>query len=196
MKIFLSLVENNPCYKANRKIVVKGLMLHSVRCPQPSAEVFVNRLNVANSRECVHALIDANSGYIYQTLPWDHKAWHCEGRGNDTYIGVEICEPACIRYVSDSMFVCSDEEKAKESVKRMYDAAVELFAFLCIKYNLNPMDEGVIMTHSQGYRNGIASRCDDPEHLWNILDTGYTLDGFRKDIMETMNKSTKTVIYY
>lgn len=27
----------NPCYKENKKITVKGIMLHSVGCAQPSA---------------------------------------------------------------------------------------------------------------------------------------------------------------
>lgn len=33
MNIIQSYLTNNPCYKAGRKITVKGLMLHSVGCP-------------------------------------------------------------------------------------------------------------------------------------------------------------------
>ena len=41
MELVESILTQNPCYKAGRKIAVKGLMLHSVGCPQPNAETFV-----------------------------------------------------------------------------------------------------------------------------------------------------------
>ena len=63
MQIVKSILTNNPCYKAGRKISVKGLMLHSVGCPQPSARVFVQSWNGPNyNSACVHAFIDANTG--------------------------------------------------------------------------------------------------------------------------------------
>ena len=42
MKIVKSIMTKNPCYKANKEITVKGLMLHSVGCPQPKAKVFIS----------------------------------------------------------------------------------------------------------------------------------------------------------
>ena len=39
MQIKETILTKNPCYTAGRKITVKGLMLHSVGCPQPSALV-------------------------------------------------------------------------------------------------------------------------------------------------------------
>ena len=61
MNIIQSYLTNNPCYKAGRKITVKGLMLHSVGCPQPKASVFVKNWNRAEyDRACVHGFIDAN----------------------------------------------------------------------------------------------------------------------------------------
>ena len=45
MKIIKSILTKNPCYTAGRKITVKGLMLHSVGCAQPSAQVFVRMWN-------------------------------------------------------------------------------------------------------------------------------------------------------
>lgn len=41
MKLVQSILTKNPCYTAGKKITVKGLMLHSVGCPQPSAAVFI-----------------------------------------------------------------------------------------------------------------------------------------------------------
>ena len=102
MKLKESILTKNPCYTAGRKITVKGLMLHSVGCSQPKASVFINSWNRASyNNACVHAFIDGNDATIYQTLPWNHRGWHCgsgsKGSGNNTHIGVEMCEPACIK---------------------------------------------------------------------------------------------------
>lgn len=183
MEIIESILTNNPCYKAGKRIKVKGLMLHSVGCPQPSAEVFVKKWNSPDaSRACVHAFIDGNNGKVYQTLPWEYRAWHCGGAANDTHIGVEMCEPACIKYTSGSTFTCSDRKAAIEVVKRTYDTAVELFAYLCKQFGLDPMADGVIISHKEGHDRGLASGHQDPSHLWNGLQSGYTMDGFRRDV--------------
>lgn len=187
MQIKETLLINNPCYKEGKKIAVKGLMLHSVGCPQPSALVFVNNWNKSSyKRACVHGFIDANTGTIYQGLPWNFRGWHGGGSSNNTHIGIEMCEPGCIKYTKGSSFTCSDMATAKAAAKRTYDAAVELFAFLCKEYNLNPLADGVIVTHSEGYKKGIASNHGDAEHLWNGLKMGYTLDGFRKAVAAAM----------
>ena len=183
LEIIESILTNNPCYKAGKRIKVKGLMLHSVGCPQPSAEVFVKKWNSPDaSRACVHAFIDGNNGKVYQTLPWDYRAWHCGGTANNTHIGVEMCEPACIKYTGGSTFTCSDREAAMVVVKRTYDTAVELFAYLCKQFGLDPMADGVIISHKEGHDRGLASGHQDPSHLWNGLQSGYTMDGFRRDV--------------
>jgi N-acetyl-anhydromuramyl-L-alanine amidase AmpD len=187
MHITTTILTNNPCYKAGKTIKVKGLMLHSVGCPQPSAMVFVKSWNTSSTKVCVHGFIDGNTGEVYQTLPWNHKGWHCGRAANDTHIGVEMCEPACIKYTSGSKFTCSDNAKAKAVVERTYKSAVELFAYLCKKYDLNPLAEGVIISHSEGYAKGLASNHGDPEHLWKGLKMPYTMDGFRKDVKAAMN---------
>lgn len=204
MQIKETFVTNNPCYKANQnpngdsrytnfqKNGAKGLMLHSVGCPQPSASVFVNNWNKSSyDRACVHAFIDGNTGVIHQCLPWNFRGWHGGGSSNNTHIGVEMCEPACIKYTGGSSFTCSDTATAKAVVTRTYKAAVELFAFLCKKYNLNPLASGVIVSHREGHARGIASNHGDPEHLWNGLKMGYTMDGFRKDVAAAMGTATE-----
>lgn len=193
MQIKETILTKNPCYTAGRKITVKGLMLHSVGCPQPSALVFVNNWNKSTyDRACVHAFIDGNTGVIYQCLPWSHRGWHGGGASNNTHIGVEMCEPACIKYTSGSNFTCSDTATAKAVVKRTYEAAVELFAFLCKEYGLNPLEDGVIISHREGHARGIASIHGDPEHLWNGLKMGYTMDGFRKAVAAAMKPAEET----
>ena len=194
MKLVESIMTRNPCYAAGRKITVKGLMLHSVGCPQPKASAFINSWNSpAHDTSCVHGFIDGNDGTVYQTLPWNHRGWHCgsgsRGSGNNTHIGVELCEPACIKYTAGSNFSCSDMVTAKAVVKRTYEAAVELFAMLCKKYSLDPLADGVVISHKEGHSRGIASNHGDPEHLWAQLGMGYTMDGFRKAVKAAMGSA-------
>ena len=187
MNLIQSILTNNPCYKTGRKITVKGLMLHSVGCPQPSAAVFVRNWNKASyDRACVHGFIDANTGDVYQCLPWNHRGWHGGGSSNNTHIGVEMCEPACIKYTGGANFTCSDPATAKAVAARTYKAAVELFAMLCKQFNLDPLKDGVIVSHREGSARGIASNHGDPEHLWNQLGTGYTMNGFRAAVKAAM----------
>lgn len=187
MNLIQSFLTNNPCYTCGRTITVKGLMLHSVGCPQPSATVFVRNWNKASyDRACVHAFIDGNTGDVYQCLPWNHRGWHGGGSSNNTHIGVEMCEPACIKYTGGANFTCSDPATAKAVAARTYKAAVELFAMLCKQFNLDPLKDGVIVSHREGSARGIASNHGDPEHLWNQLGTGYTMNGFRAAVKAAM----------
>lgn len=187
-KIVQAILDKNPCYRAGKKITVKGLMLHSVGTPQPRAEVFTKAWNDPNyTRACVHAFIDGNSGWVYQCLPWNHRGWHAGGTANNTHIGVEMCEPSQIKYTSGSAFTVSDAAKARETATRTYNSAVELFADLCTRFNLNPMTSGVIVSHKEGHAKGIASNHGDPEHLWKGLNLPYTMDKFRKDVLSKMS---------
>lgn len=195
MKIIQSILTKNPCYKAGKKITVKGLMLHSVGCPQPSASVFVKSWNSTEyDRACVHAFIDGNNGYVYQTLPWNHRGWHGGGKCNDTHIGVEMCEPACIKYTSGSTFTCTDKATARAVAQRTYDTAVALFAHLCTKYKLDPMK--AIISHKEGGAKGIASKHGDPEHLWKQLGMGYTMNTFRKAVKAAMGGGVSSGVPY
>lgn len=192
MNIIQSILTKNPCYTAGRKITVKKLMLHSVGCAQPSASVFVKNWNKESyDRACVHAFIDANTGAIYQTLPWNHRGWHSGGSANNDSIGVEMCESSYIKYtgVSDK-FTVINAAAAKAHATTAYKAAVELFAHLCKLYNLNPLTD--ILSHREGGKKGIASGHSDPEHYWTGLGTGYTMDGFRKDVKAAMGGAQTT----
>ncbi len=190
MEIIQSILTQNPCYTAGKKISVKGLMLHSVGCPQPSAEVFVKKLNSPAAKVCVHGFIDGKSGKTYQTLPWNAKAWHCGGNGNSTHIGIEMCEPACIKYTGGAGFTCSDRAAAMEVVKCTYDAAVELFAYLCKEHQLNPLADGVIISHKEGHDRGLASGHGDPDHLWKGLQAEYSMDTFRQAVAAAMGNTS------
>lgn len=187
MNIVQSILTKNPCYTAGRKIKPQGLMLHSVGVGQPSAQVFVKRWNSESyNRACIHAFIDANDGTVYQTLPWDHRAWHSGGAANNTHIGVEMCESSYIKYIGVSdKFEVLNSAAAKAHATVAYKAAVELFAYLCKMYGLDPIRD--IISHNEGHKRGIASGHSDPEHYWTQLGIGYTMAGFRQDVKNAMN---------
>ena len=196
MELTQSYLTNNPCYAANLTLADEryavfqargplGLMLHSVGCAQPRASVFVTGWNKASyDKACVHAFLDGKTGTVYQTLPWSFRGWHCGGSANDSFVGVELCETDAIRYTGANRFEVLDRATALADAERTYTAAVELFAALCVQYDLDPLT--AILSHKEGHAAGLASNHGDPEHYWSGLGTGYTMDGFRAAVAAAM----------
>lgn len=186
MKIIQSICMQSDCFKAEKTIAVKGLMIHSVGCPQPKAQPFINNWNKPGAKACVHAIVEPD-GDVYQLLPWNHRGWHGGGSSNNTHIGVEMTEPDTIRYVGGSSWEeTEDGENTKAHVLATYKHAVELFAFLCNMFSLDPLADGVIVSHSEGYKRGIASNHGDVEHLWSKF--GLSMTQFRQDIKVCCDK--------
>ena len=181
MKIIEAFAVKNKCYQAGAPLTPRGIMLHSVGTPQPSAAVFArsfNQYQPGGVSVCVHAFAQAD-GTVYQTLPWEMRGWHCGGSANSTHIGVEMTEPSAGMTRSE----------AAEQIAGTYRTVVELFAELCKQYELDPAQDGVIIGHVEGHRRGVASNHADPELLWRTYDMGYTMDGFRADVAEAMNEN-------
>lgn len=190
MNLIESICTKSDCYKAGRIITVKGLMLHSVGCPQQKAQPFINSWNKSGVDACVHAIVEPD-GDVYQLLPWNHRAWHCGGSGNNTHIGVEMTEPSTIKYVGGASWKeTGDGSNTKAHVLATYKHSVELFAFLCKEYGLDPLADGVIISHSEGCKREIASNHGDVEHLWKNF--GLTMDEFRKDVKTAMGGVVET----
>lgn len=188
MKLIQRILTESGCYRAGKKIAVKGLMIHSVGCPQPKASAFINNWDKADAGACVHAIIEPG-GDVYQLLPWDYRGWHCGGDANGTHIGVEMTEPATIRYTGGANWTeTRDGSSTKNHVLAVYKYAVELFAYLCQMYKLDPLADGVIISHSEGYKRGVASNHGDVEHIWKKF--GLTMAQFRKDIQTAMDGGT------
>lgn len=179
MKLIENFLINNDCYKSGKKITPKGLMLHSVGCPQQSAQVFIKNWNKPGVRKCVHGFIEPDT--VYQTLPWTMRGWHAGGKANDSYIGVEMTEPATIKYIGNK-WQDLDPAATKKHVLATYNQAVILFADLCKQFKLDPILN--VISHSEGYKKGIASNHGDVEHIWSKL--GLTMDKFRQDIKAAM----------
>lgn len=194
----------NDCSAAGRTITPKGVMVHSTGANNPLVARYVqpteNQANrdaiiqeIGTNRNqndwnnpglsvCTHAFIgkfaDGSVGTA-QTLPWNRRGWHAGtgtsgGSANDTHISFEICEDG----LTDAAYF-----------GKVYQEAVELTAMLCKQYNLNPLADGVVICHSEGYQRGIASNHADVMH-W-FPKHGKNMDTFRQDVSKAMGGATQ-----
>jgi N-acetylmuramoyl-L-alanine amidase len=190
------LFTNNACYKAGRTITPKGIMVHSTGANNPNLKRYVgpddgllgknqnnnhwNQDKPDGRQVCVHAFIGKladGSVATYQTLPWNHRGWHggsgSQGSVNDTHIGFEICEDG----LTDAAYF-----------NAVHQEAVELCAYLCQMYNFDPMKDGVIIGHYEGYKRGIASNHGDPAN-W-FPKHGKSMDTFRAAVKAALAGSS------
>ena len=189
MRLEQQFLTKNDCYKAGRTIIPKGVMVHSTGASNPWVSRYVpgnevlgyntggNDWDRSGLTKCVHAFVgkfaDGQMGVV-QTLPWNRRGWHA-GTGtsgysaNNTHIGFEICEDA----LDDGDYFM-----------QVYDAAVELVAMLCKQYGLDPLADGVVICHSEGYKRGVASNHGDVMHWFPRF--GRNMDNFRADVARAM----------
>ena len=78
-----------------------------------------------------------------------------------------------------------DPEKNADYFAKVYKNAVELTAMLCKFFNLDPLEDGVVICHAEGYKRGIASNHADVLH-W-FPRHGKTMDDFRADVVALMD---------
>lgn len=184
------LLTKNDCYKAGKTIVPKGVMIHSTGANNKNVSRYVpgdgvigintagNHWNRAGLNKCVHAFVgrfqNGRVGVV-QTLPWDCRGWHAGGSANNTHIGFEICE---------------DDLTDASYFRSVYQEAVSLTAMLCEMYGLNPLEDGVVICHSEGCARGIASNHADVMH-W-FPKHGKNMDTFRNDVAKAMKVATVT----
>lgn len=188
INIIEAFTTKNKCYQVATPLYPQGIMLHSIGCPQPNASVMAqnyNQYRPNGQSVCVHAFVQRD-GTVYQTLPWTVQAWHCGGAANGTHIGIEMTEPASIVYTGHGAEWRDLNPTTTEThVRGTYAAAVQLFAQLCARFALNPLADGVIISHAEGRMRGVASPHADPAHLWNAF--GLTMDMFRRDVYNAMH---------
>lgn len=183
---------NNNCYITGQYMTPTGIMVHSTGANNPNLRRYLapndgllgvntggNHWNQAlpdGQQKCVHAFIGKladGTVATYQTLPWNMRGWHAGGTANNTHIGFEICEDA----LTDSVYF-----------EQAYQEAVNLCAYLCQLYNFNPLADGVIIGHFEGYQRGIASNHADPGHWFPIF--GKSMSTFRTDVYNKLNENT------
>ena len=181
MKLKQYYLTENDCFKAGRKITVKGIMIHSTGANNPHLNRYIapddgllgknlynnhwNQAKPGGLEVCVHAFVGKLKGGsigTYQTLPWNHRGWHAGGAANDTHIGIEICEDS----LTDAAYF-----------QKVYLEAVELCVLLCKQYGLTEKD---IICHSEGHKLGVASNHGDVMH-W-FPRHGKSMDTLRADV--------------
>ena len=179
----------NGAYTCGRTINVKGAMIHSYGCPQPNPNVLAKSWNNPSTKACVHEHIGKDE--VIVTLPCmetkgtARRGWHAGGAANNTHLSAEMTEPATIKYTSGSNWIeLADGSNTKAHVLATYKNAVEEFAQFCTFHGLDPLKDGVILSHKEGHARGIASNHGDVEHIWRKF--GLTMDKFRKDIKAAM----------
>ncbi len=136
-----------------------------------------NHWNRPGVDACVHAFVGRladGSVAAAQTLPWNHRGWHA-GTGasgksaNDTHISFEICEDG----LTDPAYFT-----------QAYQAAAGLTAMLCARYGLDPLADGVVICHQDGYRLGVASNHGDVYNWFPKF--GKTMDDFRAEVVRIL----------
>ena len=196
MKLIQCILTDNDCFRTKRDIKPKGVMVHSTGADNPALRRYVqpvkggdgdyaalmaqlgrnkngNHWNRPGLDVCVHGFIGQladGSVASVQTLPSTHRGWHAGtgtsgGSANNTHISFEICE---------------DGLTDPDYFKLVYREAVELTAHLCKSCGLDPLADGVVICHSEGYRRGVASGHADVEH-W-FPRHGKSMDDFRADV--------------
>lgn len=200
MKLLTCLLTENDCYRAKRTITPRGVMVHSTGANNPNLRRYVqptsatpgradllaqlgtnsngNHWNRAGIDACVHGFVGRladGSVAAVQTLPWNHRGWHAgdgtSGKSaNDTHISFEICEDG----LTDPAYFA-----------QAYQAAAELTAMLCGQYGLDPLADGVVICHQDGYRRGVASNHGDVYNWFPKF--GKTMDDFRADVVRAMD---------
>ena len=198
MTLYRRFLTRNDCYAAGRTITPQGVMVHSTGANNPKVSRYVpgdevlgvnrngNHWDRPGVDKCVHAFIGKiadGSVAAVQTLPWDRRGWHAgtgtSGRSaNDTHIAFEICEDG----LDDLDYFAA-----------VYQAAAELTALLCRQYGLDPLADGVVLCHQEGYRRGVASNHADVLHWFPRF--GKSMDDFRVAVAALVREEDDPMSY-
>lgn len=195
MQIVAKYLTQNPYFRDGRWITgsaFRGFFLHSVGVGQPDPLVFIRQWDKPSFTYAgINGFIGADAVYLTAPCletPGKVKRMPHAGKpaGNNGYIGFEMCEPAQIHYTVGASFTVRDKAAAQAYCRKTYQNAVQLFARLCSFHGKNPLQDGVILSHNEAGKRGIASGHVDPEHLWRGLGLSYTMNGFRQDVAAAM----------
>ena len=114
-------------------------------------------------------------------------------------IGVEMAESQAIRYTGGDRFEILDRAKARKNCETAFNGAVDLFAWLCERFGVDPMEmreyngkqAHAIMSHAEWNQlRGVAGHTD-PQHYWTQLGMPYTMDSFRQAVKAKLEGSTQ-----
>lgn len=197
-------------YKGTGTVPVRGVLWHSTGANNPWLKRYVQPDDNAADRAKMLELLGVNkngndwnhithqagvhawigklaSGEVttIQAGPWDKKAWGCasgsKGSCNNGWIQFEICEDA----LTDRAYF-----------DKVYKEAVELTAYLCKLYGLNPkgtvsyngVTVPVILCHQDSYQLKLGSNHGDVLHWFKRY--GKTMDDVRNDVAALLGQTS------
>ena len=174
----------------------KGFFLHDIATQQPDPNVMRTVFDKENhTNSAINGFIGDREIIItapcLETPGRVKRMPHACSPANNGYVGFEMCNPATLKFNSNhTKFTvdAADLPAAKAYVAACYQNAVYLFAMLCWYHGKDPLEDGVILSHKEGGKRGIASDHGDPEGLWDGLSMGYTMDGFRNEVALKMDE--------
>lgn len=205
MRLIKCFMNQSTWLKAKPKeITVKGVLWHSTGANNNTLKRYVQPDdNAANRQELLNLIglnrygndwnhIEKEAGISFwigkladgsiatiQTGPDNVKQWGCDGSLNNTHIQFEICEDGL------------NDEKYFRAV---YKEAIELTAYLCKKYNLNPLGSftynkknvPVITDHRESHLLGMGSNHGDVRHWFKKYLGDNYLETIRNDVAKEM----------
>ena len=211
-KPLVCMMTNSTCYKQTRTMTVLGVLWHSTGANNPNLKRYVQPSSNDANYDSLMKLLGKNSygndwnhishqaglncwigkladGTVttVQTMPWNYRPWGCgsgsKGSCNDGWIQFEICE---------------DNLTDKNYFNKVYNEAVEITAYLCKMYNLNPkgtvtkngVKVPVILDHTTSCSLGLGSNHGDVKHWFSKY--GKTMDDVRNDVAKLLNNSTSS----
>ena len=206
-KPYVCMQTNSSCYRGTSTMKIVGVLWHSTGANNPNISRYVqpsdnsstynkdikkigkniykndwNHIDVdAGLNAWIGKLADGTVGTV-QTMPWNFRPWGCgsgsKGSCNNGWIQFEICEDAL---------------KDKKYAEAVYKEAVNLTAYLCKMYNINPKGYvtingtkiPTITCHGDAGKLGFASDHVDINHWFPSL--------LKKDMSNVRNEVSKLV---
>lgn len=171
----------------NSSFIPTGLVLHSTALPNVNAYGIQKYFNQPNLGASIHGCVDDE--HIVQCLPWNKRAGHVgsgsKGSFNYTHLGIEMCEPKGLIYNSNSSAIIK-YNPPPDYFKKVWNNTVNLFAYLCNQFNLDPLKKGVIVSHAEACALGYGSNHADTAHWFKWENK--TMDDFRQDVYKILQE--------
>ena len=217
MNLIQCIMTQSTCYKGTTYGVPVGILWHDTGAGNPNVKRYVQPsdndpkraelLKIigknTNGNDWNHKSVDAGvNAFIgrledgtvgtVQTLDWELRPWGCGSGVNGSCNGTRANNsPFWIQFE-----ICDDYYKDPEYFKKAYREAVELTAFLCKKYNINPTGtvkyNGVtvptILCHQDAYKLGLGSNHGDTLEWFKKMGSYYTFANVRKDVAKLMEE--------
>ena len=183
------LFTKSDCYKAKRKMVPKGIVVHSTGVNNSSLKRYVgpddgrvgtnpynNHWNQPGISSCVHAFIGkdkAGKVCTYQTLPLNICAWGV-GKGSK---GSYNYSPAYLQFE-----ILEDALKDRTYFNKVMKEAQELCAKWCKEYDI-PVS--CVISHKEANQKGYGSNHKDCDH-W-LKKFGKDMKWFRAEVKKLLD---------